>query len=274
MKIRNAIFVIILFLSSCSIAQAATIQSDPSVTTVEVGDTFTVSYLVTVTEDTDTVAVDLLTWDKNVIGCIDVQQGDLFPSPLIWLSGVIQNSNGTLKNTVVASNVPVTDKIATYMIVTFRAKAAGSTMIQISGFGVARGGNALQRQILNNCTVTVSSSSVVPPVIPDIPDDVILNDNIVPGENATQVNRINLTADTIVNQTVPVVPIIPQVPSTTSDNVNEQQSGSGSLSIGIYFIVMIALVGLIVSMVLIRVSNKRKRSWDERFGEEIFESKR
>jgi len=135
----------------------STIVLNPSEKTVDIGDVFTVVLYVTVVGEVDTVAVDRITWDTNVLNCTGIVQGDLFPTTLIWLQG--KATEDGLKDSVMADNTPISNTSGTYSTLSFKVKGSGDTTITVHGFGVARAGLPLNTSISGGCHVIVNSSS-------------------------------------------------------------------------------------------------------------------
>jgi hypothetical protein len=164
------ISILLLFLfSAFASAQTTTIEITPPDITVESGHIFNITLYVSAEQLINTVATDLITYDKNVIECTNVQQGTLFPDTVIWIPARINNENGTLNNMVWGSQQGTTGSGA-FCILTFRGKT-GSTSIVIDpeNYGVANAGVAVNRTILNSCTVTVSGGDGVDNTTPVLP---------------------------------------------------------------------------------------------------------
>ena len=162
MKYITISILFLLLFSAVVSAQDTTIEMHPPEITVDSGQTFNVSLFVTANQVVNTVATDLITWDKNVLECLSVRQGGLFPDTVIWIQGTINNENGTIKSMVWGSQL-TTNSSGTFAILTFKAKS-GTTDIVIDpeNYGVANDGIALNRSILNACTVTVIGGSIFP----------------------------------------------------------------------------------------------------------------
>jgi len=159
---------LILLTAAIASAGTTTIEFKPSEIHVNSGDTFNVSLYVTANQVINTVATDLITYDKNVIECLSVQKGDLFPDAVIWIPSTIINQNGTLKNMVWGSQA-TTNSSGTFCILTFRAKT-GTTNIVIDeqNYGVANAGLSLNRSILNSCKVIVAGGGSIIPSVSNI----------------------------------------------------------------------------------------------------------
>ena len=213
-----ALVILLVLFSTVASAVPCTINLNPSEKNADNGDLFAVVLYVTVVGEADTVAVDLITWDADVLECTNIVKGDLFSDVIIWLRGTIQD--GSVTGSVMASNIPISDKSGIYSTLSFRVKNAGDTTITLHDFGVARAGEPLDVNILGGCHVIVLSSSppVTPPIIPPVQ----------PPQNQTQNNdTTNTTNNTIppvneTNETIP--PIIPPVTPPPNNSQNDTNS--------------------------------------------------
>ena len=136
--------------------------------------TFNISLIVSPDVEIDTVATDLITWDKDIIECVSISKGDLFEDDLIWIPGTI-TKNGTIEMMAWGSQIPTNAK-GTFVELEFRAVGRGETDIVVDSdnYGVARIGEPIERDIINNCHIvsTVAGSSN-----PDNPKPTVVDDN-------------------------------------------------------------------------------------------------
>jgi len=165
-KIITIVLFLILSFSTLASAVPNKINLDPPSKTVKVGDVFTVAIYAQIVGVVDTVAIDLITWNGNVIQCLNVTKGNLFEYPLVWLPGDI--SSGKLTGTIMASNNPIEDKNGIYSILTFKVLKKGDATITLHDFGVARAGVALDTSITGDCYVIVEG--YIPPDEPEEPE--------------------------------------------------------------------------------------------------------
>lgn len=248
------IALIILMLASFSTIASAipcTTNLDPSQKTANVGDVFDVVLYVTIVGEADTVAVDLITWNGNVLECTSIVQGDLFPDVLIWLPGTI--GTGQITGTVMASNIPISNKSGIYSTLTFKVKNTGDTTITLHDFGVARYGLPLDTNILGGCHIIVSGST--PPSNP--PSNPPENPPVIPPVQPPQNNTGNNTGNNTSNNTIP--PVAPPVTSSQNSSQNdtnsskyqpisESESRNGSNNWLIYYVFGTLIILAVVSV--------------------------
>jgi hypothetical protein len=259
MKIILVSFLLLLLcFIPVSSATPTTAQFIPSSTILNVNDTFTTTIKISPGQIIDTVAIDLLRWNPNVLECLYVQQGNLFPNSLVWLGGNINNTAGKITLMVVSS----TNAISTpgnLCNITFKAKHPGIAAISIEMLGVARNGSDIPKQILNNCQLTVegiyippvntsnaTTNQTTPPVNDTTPID---NETYIPIENNTQ----NETIITPGNESI--------------DNNNEtalpQTQNYVPPMILIYIIIIIAVVSITAYAIVRHYRNKQENEEDE-----------
>lgn len=140
-------------------AGSATFTLSPTNTSVETGDTFSLSVLVTPNgESLDTARIEL-DWDASKLEVLSVDLGSLFPylSP----SNEIDNTNGDLSYGAFKFGTAVTSS-GTFGTVTFRALASGSTSISVlsSSKLIANGEEKLKTSALGSSRITISGSEV------------------------------------------------------------------------------------------------------------------
>jgi hypothetical protein len=222
-EIRTLTISIMLILSALTLAtfvaaddeQASFSMVPISQTNIPIGTNFTVNITVNTTTWIDTVATDEITFSKDIMKCVKIEQGDLFASSTVWMSGTINNDTGKITNIVWGSR-PATNTGGVFATLTFEALSIGTGYINITKDKAMMAFNMtlVTSNITNNATVTTTS------YVPDIPT----------GFNAQPYGRtqINLTwskgtrADTTYIQTK-----LGEYPSDRSDGTNIY-NGSGT----------------------------------------------
>ncbi len=140
-------------------AGSATLTLSPSNTTVDTGDDFTLSLIVTPNgESLDTARVEL-DWDASKLEVLSFDLGSLFPylSP----SNEIDNTEGDLSYGAYKSGTAITSS-GTLGTVTFRALASGSTTISVlsSSMLISDGEEKIDTSALDSSTITISGEDV------------------------------------------------------------------------------------------------------------------
>lgn len=274
---------IILFFICCSALASATttVRITPTSKVLVVGETFNITLTVTPDQDVDTVGIDLLTWNKDVLDCISVQQGNLFPESLVWLGGKINNTAGKLEWMVVASNMPIhTENILCN--ITFRVKAPGISTIAIDQFAVARNGSSIPNHALNNCQITIDSPytppppadpPITPPAQTNTTNDTCCGNQTTPPENNTiPVNDTtppdNETYIPIENNTLPIN-------QTTDDAALPPNNNQETIptTILIYLLIIIIVIGIVAYAIVRHYKNKQDDEDDEQDDIDDFISK-
>lgn len=151
----------LLFFLFPSVSAMTTLELLPYDVDVDPEQTFEIELYITPGEEIDTMAVDLITWDKEILDCISVTRGTLFNDSLIWIGGTINNSGGMLEGIVWGSQYP-TSSPGSYATIAFKVKKDGYTNIVASKVGVARAGNDLEKKIINGCSVNSENLPVAP----------------------------------------------------------------------------------------------------------------
>ncbi|MCR4313926.1 MAG: cohesin domain-containing protein [Candidatus Uhrbacteria bacterium] len=146
--------------STALAAGSATLTLSPTNTSVETGDNFSLSVMVTPNgESLDTARVEL-DWDASKLEVLSFDLGSLFPylSP----SNEIDNINGDLSYGAYKSGTAVTSS-GTIATVTFRALASGSTTISVlsSSKLISDGEEKISTSTLGSSAITVSGEAVV-----------------------------------------------------------------------------------------------------------------
>ena len=263
----KSVIIAFLLLSLCFIPLASASTSvliTPSTKVLTVGETFTVSLIVTPDQEVDTVAVDLLTWNNNVLECIDIEKGNFFTNPLIWMPGNIHNDAGELKLMLMAASTS-TEIPNILCNITFRAKNPGSSTIEIELLGIARNGIDLPKEILNSCQIIVEG----PP-----PGNGGDSQQTTPDENTTENQTLPPTNET--NNTTPVNTTNETQPITTDNSIdNSTQSNiEADNDLGlpddipptiIYAIVIIIAVSVISIIIIHHYREKQEEEEDEDF---------
>jgi hypothetical protein len=162
---NKVIYILFLFFFLApSVSAMTTLELLPYDVDVDQEQTFEIELYITPGEEIDTVAVDLITWDKEILDCISVTRGTLFNDSLIWIGGIINNSGGMLEGIVWGSQYP-TSRPGSYATIAFKVKKDGYTSIVASKVGVARAGNDLEKKIINDCSVNSENLPVTTPKI-------------------------------------------------------------------------------------------------------------
>lgn len=140
-------------------AGSAELTLSPTNTTVETGDTFSLSVLVDPNgESLDTARVEL-EWDAAKLEVLSFDLGSLFPN--LSPSNEIDNTNGDLSYGAYKFGTAVTSS-GTLATVTFHALASGSTTISVlsSSKLIADGEEMLDTSALGSASITISGESV------------------------------------------------------------------------------------------------------------------
>ena len=182
-KIANLVIAAMLILSVLALAnfvsadgeQASFSLIPQNQVNVPIGNQFTINITIATGSWIDAVGIDELTFSKDIIHCTGIQRGDLFANATIWLPGTINNSTGTLTNSVWGSK-PATNVGGIYATLTFDAISSGTAYINITKAAIAFNMTMVTFNITNNATVSVTS------YIPDPPS----------GFNANPVNRTQI----------------------------------------------------------------------------------
>ncbi|MEK7619986.1 MAG: cohesin domain-containing protein [Patescibacteria group bacterium] len=140
-------------------AGSATLTLSPTNTSVDTGDNFSLSVMVTPNgESLDTARVEL-DWDASKLEVLSFDLGSLFPylSP----SNEIDNTNGDLSYGAFKFGTPVTSS-GTLATVTFHALASGSTTISVlsSSKLISDGEEKINTSALGSSAITVSGATV------------------------------------------------------------------------------------------------------------------
>lgn len=149
-----------LLISFLPSVESIKIQQYPDYKEVNVGETFTVDLnLANVNDTFDTVAINLLTYNPDVLELKKVEKGDLFDFWLVWIEGEIDNSKGQLRSVCGASNES-SNTNGTFVTLTFKALTDGMAYVTVQHLGVARAGDALPIECpcdFNSCEVKVGT---------------------------------------------------------------------------------------------------------------------
>jgi hypothetical protein len=268
----KTVIVAFFLVSICFIPLASASTSvlvTPTTKVLTVGDTFTISLVVTPDQEVDTIAVDLLTWNNNVLDCIIVEKGNFFVNPLIWMQGNIHNDVGKLELMLMASSTPT--KIPDILCnITFKAKNNGISVITIETFGVARNGTDLPKEILNSCQVTIQPQS----------GDGSQQNPPINNENNTE----NQTLPPI-NETTPENNTANETQSITNDNstnnsANQTVTGNNDIGIPdtisptiILYAAIIIIAGSVISIIIVHHFKEKKEDEEEFDIDEFFNKK-
>jgi len=165
------LFLLTILIFSTAATAKTTIEIKPSTLTIEPGESFDITFYIVPDETISTVATDLITWDKDILECTKIEQGNLFEESTIWVKGTI--NEGKIINVCWASHVN-TSTPGDFIIITFKAKQSGQTEIIIDPdkYGVAIAGQSLDREILNTCDVLVAGTFT--PIKIDMPENTII----------------------------------------------------------------------------------------------------
>jgi len=270
--VKRLLFVALLFIfiiSPLASATPTTVAMQPASKVLVIGDSITVYINVTPGQIIDTLAIDLLQWNPAVLNCTGITRGNFFASPIVWLPGTINNAAGNITYSVMASSDAVSTS-GVYSIITFKAKGAGISTISISKFGVARNGTDLPKSILNNCQITVESSTVQPPVNPPNNSGNTTNGTNgttpVTNQTTTPINQTNTTDNrtnwfdtnssvVIDNSTQQNTTTIP--PQQTQGKPLDVLGFFKGIPILIYPIIIIIVVGVVAFLMIRRVRGRR-----------------
>jgi len=274
MKISSVLLIIILLTASGTTlvtAASTTVQLIPGSKILQINETFVLTIKISPGTEVDTAGIDKMTWNKNVIDCLSVSQGNLFPEPLVWLPGRINNTAGKLEWQVIASNIPTTST-GTLCNITFKAKNPGISTISVETFGVARNGTDLPKHILNSCQVTV-----IDQYTPPNPPSGSENPGANTSTNTTQTNQTTnqtIPPDTPNNNNtyVPIDdPIINQNDTTPPiDNTNNNPPSNNEHSFFdnlptttiIYLVIAILLISVFAYILVRHLKNKQDEKED------------
>lgn len=156
--LRRKIIYIILFLFLFNIN---TVNANTVITIeypknhIEIGEIINLTIIVTPDREIDTVAIDSLTWNKDILELVSIKRENLFENTLIWINGTIDNDEGNLTRLCWGCNIPTSTK-GKYITLTFKGKANGKSDISLNKIGVARAGEDIPLDIYN-CSITVGT---------------------------------------------------------------------------------------------------------------------
>lgn len=145
--------------STALAAGSATLTLSPTNTSVETGDSFSLSVVVTPNgESLDTARVEL-DWDASKLEVLSFDLGSLFPN--LSPSNEIDNTNGDLSYGAFKFGTSVTSS-GTLATVTFHAIAAGSTTISVlsSSKLISDGEEMINTSSLGSSSITISGEDV------------------------------------------------------------------------------------------------------------------
>ncbi len=140
-------------------AGSAKLTLSPTNTSVETGDNFSLSVMVTPNgESLDTARVEL-DWDASKLEVLSFDLGSLFPN--LSPSNEIDNTNGDLSYGAFKFGTPVTAS-GTLATVTFHALSSGSTAISVlsSSKLIADGVEKINTSALGSATIVISGQAV------------------------------------------------------------------------------------------------------------------
>jgi len=171
---------------------ALNVTQQPSNVTIDVGETFTVDiHLGDINEQYDTAAIELLTYNKNIIIVEKVESGTLFENWVVWIDGTINNTNGQLKG-VVGATTDVVSQGGYFATITFKGVGDGVSHITIKELGVAFKGTDISGSpiigTVNIGQVTVGDGNGAPTVALLAQAKRVLDENNVPTEDRTLIH--------------------------------------------------------------------------------------
>ncbi|MBI4435306.1 hypothetical protein HY630_01410 [Candidatus Uhrbacteria bacterium] len=140
-------------------AGSATLTLSPTNTSVETGDSFSLSVMVTPNgESLDTARVEL-DWDASKLEVLSFDLGSLFPN--LSPSSEMDNTNGDLSYGAFKFGTPVTSS-GTLATVTFRALASGSSTISVMSSSklISDGEEKINASALGAASITISGATV------------------------------------------------------------------------------------------------------------------
>jgi hypothetical protein len=149
---RRIIIVLLLMMVITSVCSAKVeMRCQPDVINIEIDDTFSVDVVVKPDQKIDTVAIDLMSWDKGILEFVGVEQGDLFNNSLVWINGTVNIGNYT--SMCWGCDVP-TNTEGVFARFTFKGIRNGTSIISLNGVGAAFAGVPL-KVLTKNMTVRV-----------------------------------------------------------------------------------------------------------------------
>ena len=147
-------FVALFLIMTASTVQASSevslISNKPS---VSIGEQFEVSVIVKPEGYIDTVAIDKMSWDSDVLEFLGMSQGTLFNCSLVWMEG--NAGKGNYVGLCWACGTP-TNKQGILATFTFKALMDGASEISLGGVGIACAGTTIS-PITYNCSIAVGS---------------------------------------------------------------------------------------------------------------------
>ena len=169
---RIAPLILLLFLIP-TISAKTTLEIKPSEISVDNGEIFNITLIISPEEEIDTVATDLITWNNNILECMSVKRETLFDDALIWIPGEINNEEGKIELMVWGSQIP-TNIQGNYITISFKAIDEGETdiLVDYDEYGVARAGVEIDKEILNNCHVICGAGAS--PLNIEIPQNLMI----------------------------------------------------------------------------------------------------
>jgi len=140
-----------LFVNIASGESITTIEAQPDQIEVTKDQEFEINLFVTLGEEINGIALNLSTWDSEIAKCIDVEQGNIFSEPLVWIPGkVIDNEKGIIEDIVISQKESVKNSgfLAT---IKFKAEKNGLFKFNIppGEFDAAEVGVRMPTQVLS-----------------------------------------------------------------------------------------------------------------------------
>jgi hypothetical protein len=242
-----------------------------------VNDKINVTIIVKPDQEIDTVAIDLLSWDKKVLELEKIDKGNLFEDSPVWLKGTIDK--GTLTGVCWGCNIPTLSE-GKYITLTFKCIANGKTLLSLDTVGVANAGLDVPVE-KHNCYIQVGETSEpdegngggggdIPPDIPDIPVNETENDcEEYTNETIIPVDETENETIIPVDETKPVKndTYIPNNTIPVDENINENLDDFHSNLVYYVVIILIVLLSIFVYLIVRYYKNKEEEQDDE---EELF----
>lgn len=151
---RRVVLIVLLLTMIASTVQASTemfLESNKN--NISIGEQFEVQVIVKPDIDIDTVAIDKMSWDSDVLEFLGMTQGNLFSCSLVWIKG--SANGGNYAGMCWACGTPTSTQgiLATF---TFEALTNGTSAISLDEVGIVRAGEPIH-PVIRNCSIAVGS---------------------------------------------------------------------------------------------------------------------
>ena len=151
---RALIILFLLIATAVTVSANNEIMCNSDDNNILTGDLVKISVIVKPEQDIDTVAINRMSWNPEILEFVSVEKGDLFGCSLVYFEGNV--TSGSYAGFCWACNNP-TDEQGVLASFSFRTLRNGSTEISLDDVGVACAGRSLPLN-MSNCVIDVGGS--------------------------------------------------------------------------------------------------------------------